>query len=42
MILGRFILQGNIELHSIKVDEFEGYYQINNRVLSTTRKDPGS
>jgi hypothetical protein len=42
MILGRFILQGNMELHSMKVDEQEGCCQINNRVLSTPRKDPGS
>jgi hypothetical protein len=42
MILSRFILQGNMELHNMKVDEQEGYRQINNRVLSTARKDPGS
>lgn len=42
MILGRFILQGNRELHGMRVDEQEGYCQINHRVLSSTRKDPVS
>ena len=40
MVLGRLILQGNMELHSMKVDEQEGCCQINNRVLSTARIDP--
>lgn len=35
MILDRFILQGNMELYSVKLVEQEGYYQINNIVLLT-------
>lgn len=33
--------QGNRELHSMKVGEQEECCQINNRVLSTARKNPG-
>ena len=41
MILGRFILQGNKELYGMRVAEHQGCCQINDRVLSTTQKDPG-